>query len=103
MIDQHDFIGHVQLDGSLRLDFFTTNGSSVVTAPSAAPTFKIYGPDGLVESGTSSVLDSGVTGSYRITISPTAAKGYEPGTQYTVMVNYTASVAKGSSFSFLVT
>jgi hypothetical protein len=97
-----EFIGQVELGQTLNLDFSTTNGSGTPTAPSAAPTYTIYGSSIAMTNGTgsASVLSGTV---YRIALTPTAANQYERGRTYTVVVQYTASVAKGETYTFLVT
>src|SRR4051812_34371748 len=83
------FAGFVELEDSLRLDFLSKNSSGVPTDADALPTYRVYGPDGLVpnQTGTAGYRDSGVvTGATNATpiVVTSAGHGLTTGTRVTV-------------------
>lgn len=95
------FIGIIPLDGTLPATALTRNTSGVPTAPAAAPTYRVYGPAGLLsgQTGSTSQLDS-QTGLYRASLSLTGANGYESGQTYCVLFQATVS---GNAWAELAT
>lgn len=72
--------------------------------PAAAPTFKIYSPDGnLLDTGTATVFDaSNLSHAYKWTID-TGNGNYERGSVYIVYASYVvATISRTAIYSFIV-
>ena len=92
MGDNLGFLGFFDLDGTLTGLFQSRNASRVPTAADSLPTYRVYGPAGLLSSGTTSAFDSGnVTGLYQASVSLAASSGYERGQVYTIRFQATVS------------
>lgn len=81
------------------------NDTDNPTAAAAPPTFRVYGPDGvLVASGTCTTFDSGtIIGAYKFSFS-TSSPAFSRGSTYTVVVTYmVSSSARQSIHTFMVT
>lgn len=58
-----DFVGYVDLESTLVGSLLVLNSSGVPVQADASPTYRVYGPDGFLESGTVSARNSGsITG-----------------------------------------
>jgi hypothetical protein len=100
------FLGFFDLESDLLGLWQALNNSNVPTAATGTPTYRIYGPEGLMNNGTGncSAFDSGnVTGVYQFTTTLAEADGYARGVTYTVRTQGTVSgSAKAGMFTFTV-
>lgn len=85
------------------------NDTNNPTAAEDDPTFRIYGPDGvLIDDGTCTPFDdTNLTGAYQFSFETTSPE-YARGTAYTVIVSYSVLIASVSSdrhviYTFIVT
>jgi hypothetical protein len=83
------FVGFVTLDSALKFLWLTKNSSSVPTASSTTPIYRIYGASGLMTNGTGSLTDKDtgvVTGATNATpiVITSAAHGLTTGMRVTV-------------------
>lgn len=81
------FSGFVTLDGTFVGTVLVTNSSGTPINADALPTFRIYGPDGFVEDGTTGLRDSGsVTGATNATpiVITSSAHGLTTGAYVTI-------------------
>ena len=101
-----NFLGFFALGGTLSGLFQATGSNGLPAAADALPTFRIYGPGGLMSNGTGtcSAFDaSNVTGLYKFTVPLNGGDGYARGGTYTVRVLATVSAAaQVGMFSFVV-
>jgi hypothetical protein len=100
------FAGFVALGATLVGAFFVKNSQESPVNADAAPIFKVYGPNGLMQNGTgiATVLDSSLSGSYQYMIAADPANGYEVGTCYHVFITATVlGTPVGYEQSFIVT
>ncbi len=97
------FDGFVTLEGTLVARVLVRNSSNTPVAPDAAPTYRIYGPSGLMASGTGTTTVGDVTGLYSVSIAALAANGYEAGESYAVVFSgLISSVGWGELHVFCV-
>lgn len=80
------------------------NASSVPTVITGSMTFRVYGPNGFIESGTATLFDgSNLTAVYKWNIT-TSSPDYERGQVYDVVLQYTVSgSARESIHRFMLT
>ena len=83
------FIGFVQLGSSIPVRALIRNSSGVPTEPGATPTYRVYGPEGLMASGTGSLakLDTGaITGATNASpiVITSASHGLNTGVKVTI-------------------
>jgi len=102
------FAGFVQLGSTITGAVLTRNASTQVPTDAASPpTFRIYGPSGLMANGTgtASLLDSSNTdGLYSWSYTPAGANGFAAGVTYTILFQYTVSaVVQAQIVTFTVT
>ncbi len=81
------FAGTVTLGDTLVDRVLTVDTAHTPTAPAAAPTFVVYGPSGVVTSGTTSQTGA-VTGLYQASIVMSAGNGFAAGTPYQIVYSY---------------
>jgi hypothetical protein len=76
------FAGFVALGSILVEAFLVRNSQESPVNADALPTFRIYGPGGLMQHGTgmATLLDSNLPGSYQYAITADPGNGYEVGT-----------------------
>jgi hypothetical protein len=100
------FFGFFTLEATLLALMQSVNSSGTPVAADAAPTFRIYGPSGLMNNGTgtTSAFDSGnVTGMYQASKVVGAADGYARATTYTIRFQWAvSSVPKSFAGTFMV-
>jgi hypothetical protein len=99
------FLGFVEIESAIPIVVLAKNGNAPV-ALDAAPTFRVYGPAGLMANGTGTlpVYDGTVTGLYGAQFTPSAANGFASGQTYTALIRGTISAAAwGDSATFVVT
>lgn len=86
------FAGFVNLGATLNGAFVVKNSQESPVNADALPTFRVYGPSGLMQYGTgiATALDATQPGLYAYQISIDPGNGYEVGTSYKVFI--TASV-----------
>lgn len=99
------FAGFVNLNDTLNGLFLVKNSSESPVNADSPPTFKVYGPSGLMQNGTGIATklgsDSGVY-QYGFLIDP--SNGYEVGTSYKVFITATVvGTPVGYEQSFIVT
>ncbi len=82
------FIGFVNLNAILNGSLIVKNSQESPVAADSLPTFRVYGPSGLMQYGTgiATVLDATQTGLYAFQISIDPGNGYEVGTSYKVFI-----------------
>jgi hypothetical protein len=100
------FAGFVNLGATLNGAFLVKNSQESPVSADSPPTFKVYGPSGIMQNGTgiATVLDSSQTGLYAYTITADPSNGYEVGTSYKVFINATVTgTAVAYEQSFIVT
>ena len=100
------FAGFVALGDTLAGAFLVKHSQESPVNADSLPTFRVYGPGGLMQHGTgiARVLDSGLTGSYQYAITADPGNGYEVGTCYHVFINATVlGTAVAYEQSFIVT
>jgi hypothetical protein len=96
------YLGMIELASTLRLAVQCRNGSAVVTAPDAAPTWSIYGStDTPVLTGSLGAADADSKTGFRTgNAAITSGNGFAAGQRYIVRVAYaissTAYAAEGS-------
>lgn len=83
------FVGLIPLGGTVSFVFVTRNDSNTPTVPAADPTYRVYGPSGLMTSGTgtaSQINTGSVTGATNASpiVITSAAHGLNTGTRITV-------------------
>jgi hypothetical protein len=99
------FLGFVEIESAIPITALAKNGNAPVNLD-APPTFRIYGPAGLMTGGTGvlPVLDGTVTGLYGAQFTPSAANGFASGQTYTVLIRGTISSSPwGDVSTFVVT
>ena len=98
------FLGWADIDGSLRIGVLCRNGSDVLTAPDADPTYTILDKNGAtVQTGTLAVNEALIVGRQAASESITLARGYTSGETYGVVVEYAISAeAHGTQGTFAV-
>lgn len=98
------FSGFVALNDTFNGAFIAKNSSEVPVDADSSPTFKVFGPTGLMTGGTgiaSKLSSDAGYYAYGVTIDP--SNGYEVGTLYNVMISVTISaVTTGYQQSFIV-
>lgn len=107
MVNQSTFLGYFRLGETVHGIEQAVNSSIVPTAAGAAPTFRVYGPDGTNiagANGTSAAFDSGnVTAAYRFSFTATDPE-FVRGQMHSVCLSYTVGgAARQSWFTFMVT
>jgi hypothetical protein len=96
------FVGTPLLGDTLVDRVLTVDTNHTPTAPSAAPTYTVYGPDGVVTTGTTTQVGA-VTGLYSVSLICSTGNGYVAGQQYQVVFSYTVSaVVRGQVHYFQV-
>jgi hypothetical protein len=88
------YIGDVALSGTILIPVVCRNGSDVPTAPDAAPTYTVYGPDGSqvgTQTGSMTLTPGSKTGFRGVVLTASAANGYASGSTYTVHIDYDIS------------
>lgn len=83
------FIGYVVLGQTLKFLYQARDSSGAPIEADELPTFRIYGPDGLMANGICSMTEfdvANVTGLYQGSCSIVGGDGYEKGTTYTARV-----------------
>ena len=99
------FVGFVVLGAALVGSFLVKNSQETPVNADSAPTFKVYGPAGLMQYGTgiATKLDTD-SGLYQYSITADPSNGYEVGVCYKVYISATVnSTAVGYEQSFIVT
>ena len=99
------FAGFVGLSETLGGAFIVKNSQESPVNADASPTFKVYGPGGLMQGGTgiASKLDADA-GLYQFAIAADPSNGYEVGTSYRVFINATVNgLTVAYEQSFIVT
>ncbi|MBX6312830.1 MAG: hypothetical protein IRY99_07940 [Isosphaeraceae bacterium] len=81
------FAGYGKLDEVFKGAFIVTDAAEVPVNPDTDPTFRVYGPDGLMLNGTgvASKLDT-PAGLYEYAVNALASDGYELGKSYRVVI-----------------
>lgn len=98
----NSFLGFVTLGSSL-LGYLLTKNGDVPTAADALPTYRVYGPSGLMTNGTGAVAAGDQTAIYKLTHSIASADGFVAGQTYSIRVAYTiGGAAKGQVLTFTV-
>lgn len=82
------FVGTPVLGDTLVDRVLTVDTAHTPTAPSAAPTYTVYGPSGQVATGTATQVGA-VTGLYSVSLVVSTGNGYAAGQQYSVVFSYT--------------
>jgi hypothetical protein len=98
------FAGFITLGGTLTGAFLVKNSQESPVNADSSPTFKVYGPDGLMQHGTgiATKLDSD-DGLYQYVVTADPSNGYEVGTCYKVFIYATVnSTPVGYEQSFIV-
>ncbi len=98
------FVGFVNLEASLVGLLITREWNQIPTDATGAPIYRIYGPDGFMFSGSSTLLDEDETnGAYTYEIEATSANGFASGKGYFILHSYTVTgVTYGALHSFQV-
>ncbi len=98
------FVGYAFLEETLVGMLVTRNASRVPTDATGTPSYRVYGPDGFMFSGTSAILDaSNTNGTYGYEIEATSVNGFTAGKTYFILHSYIVSaVTYGSLHSFVV-
>jgi hypothetical protein len=99
------FAGFVGLGATLVGAFLVKNSQESPVHADSPPTFKVYGPGGLMQHGTgiATKLDSD-PGLYQYSITADPSNGYEVGTCYKVFISATVlGTPVGYEQSFVVT
>lgn len=94
------FIGFVDLEATLVGSLLVVNSSDTPLNADAVPTFRVYGPDGFVEAGSTTAKDSGsITGATNATpiVITSANHGLTTGARITV-VNVLGNTAANGTF-----
>lgn len=113
MIKGPGFVGFATLEAAIRAAVVVTNSSWVPINADAAPTYRIYGPSGLMTSGTGSLTAkdtftvTGATNASPIVITTSASHGLQTGQRVTISgvlgnlaANTTATITVVSSTTF---
>jgi len=92
------WLGNATLEGTQAIAVWCRNGSDVVSAPDADPTYTIYSADWTqIQTGTMTLNPGSTTGFQAVTESVTAARGYAVGNKYFVKIEYAISAVSYGS------
>lgn len=103
------FLGYVTLSETLKGDVLTRNSSLVPTNADSLPTYRIYGPNGLMTSGTgtTALRDTGsvtsASNASPVVITTSAAHGLTTGTRVTIAGVTGSSTANGTFVATVLT
>jgi hypothetical protein len=96
------FVGYVTLGSTIKIRVITTDTNGTITAPSAAPAYRVRGPGGQILSGNTTQVGA-VTGLYEASIDATVPNGFAAGVNYDIDFTYTVSaIARGQLKHFQV-
>ena len=99
------FTGYVQLEATLRSVLLVVDGSDSPINADALPDFRVYGPNGFVESGSCTFLDSGnitdATNAAPIVVT-SSGHGLQTGDRVTI-TGVTGNTAANGTFDITVT
>jgi hypothetical protein len=82
------YLGFVALEADIIVPALTKDTLGQPATPAALPTYRVYGPTGLMNNGTGSLAltDAAVTGLYSVNLPVNASNGYSTGQTYVVLI-----------------
>ena len=79
------YLGMAPIEQPTTLGVLARSGAAPV-ALDAPPTYRIYGPAGVMQNGTGTASPvAGATGMYQVAFTPQAANGFLPGLTYSIL------------------
>lgn len=88
------YLGLVALEASIPVPVVTKNGSGTPTNADSSPSYRVYGPSGLMTNGTGTLAlkdAMNVTGLYDVQLAVNASNGYVQGQTYYVVIRWAVS------------